>query len=59
MMEADVTAVCGIKGRHDQQRTATRYGHEAGSVCLWAPGAGGAAQDARDRWLRRTTGGDL
>ena len=34
MMEADVTAVCGIKGRHDQQRTATRHGHEAGSVCL-------------------------
>jgi putative transposase len=30
MMEADVTAACGIKGRHDLQRTATRHGHEAG-----------------------------
>ena len=34
MMEADVTAVCGPKGRHDPARTATRHGHEAGSVSL-------------------------
>jgi putative transposase len=34
MMEADVTAVCGPKGRHDPQRTATRHGHGAGSVIL-------------------------
>ena len=34
MMEADVTAVCGIKGRHDPERPATRHGHEAGSVSL-------------------------
>ncbi|MCA1707628.1 MAG: transposase, partial [Actinobacteria bacterium] len=34
MMEADVTAACGIKGRHDPQHTATRHGHEAGSVSL-------------------------
>jgi putative transposase len=34
MMEADVTAACGVKGRHDRQRTATRHGHEAGSVSL-------------------------
>jgi putative transposase len=34
MMEADVTAACGVKGRHDPARTATRYGHEAGSVSL-------------------------
>ena len=34
MMEADVTAVCGPKGRHDPQRTATRHGHGAGSVAL-------------------------
>ena len=33
-MEADVTAVCGPKGRHDPARTATRHGHEAGSVSL-------------------------
>jgi transposase-like protein len=34
MMEADVTAQCGVKGRHDPARTATRHGHEAGSVSL-------------------------
>jgi transposase-like protein len=34
MMEADVTAACGPKGRHDLARTATRHGHEAGSVSL-------------------------
>jgi putative transposase len=34
MMEADVTAACGVKGRHDPARTATRHGHEAGSVSL-------------------------
>jgi hypothetical protein len=25
MMEADVTAVCGPKGRHDSERSATRW----------------------------------
>src|SRR3954451_13563334 len=34
IMEADVTAACGPKGRHDPQRTATRHGHGAGSVTL-------------------------
>ena len=34
MMEADVTAACGPKGRHDPERTATRHGHGAGSVSL-------------------------
>jgi hypothetical protein len=34
MMEADVTAVCGPKGRHDAQRTANRHGHGDGSVTL-------------------------
>ena len=34
MMEADVTAQCGIKGRHDSMRTATWHGHGAGSVSL-------------------------
>ena len=34
MMEADVTAVCGSKGRHDPGRIATRHGHGAGSVSL-------------------------
>ena len=34
MMEADVTAACGPKGRHDPERRATRHGHGAGSVTL-------------------------
>src|SRR3954464_1667908 len=32
LMEDDVTAVCGPKGRHAPQRIATRHGHEDGSV---------------------------
>jgi len=36
IMEQDVTAVCGPKGRHDAERTATRHGHGAGSVTLGA-----------------------
>ncbi len=34
LMEADVTAVCGPRGKHDPDRTATRHGTEAGSVTL-------------------------
>jgi transposase-like protein len=34
MMEADVTAACGPKGRHNPERRATRHGHGAGSVTL-------------------------
>lgn len=34
LMEDDVTAVCGPKGRHDVDRTAVRHGHEAGSASL-------------------------
>lgn len=34
MMEADVIAAYGPKGRHDPARTATGHGHEAGSVSL-------------------------
>jgi putative transposase len=34
IMEADVTAGCGPKGRHDAERTAVRHGHGAGSVTL-------------------------
>jgi len=34
MMAADVEAVCGPKGKHDPDRTATRHGSEAGSVTL-------------------------
>jgi putative transposase len=34
MMEDDVAAACGPRGKHDPQRTATRHGHERGSVPL-------------------------
>ena len=33
-MEADVSAVCGPRGKHDPDRTATRHGTERGSVTL-------------------------
>jgi putative transposase len=34
LMEADVTAACGPRGRHDPDRAATRHGTERGSVTL-------------------------
>jgi len=34
LMEADVTAACGPRGKHDPDRSATRHGSEAGSVTL-------------------------
>jgi transposase-like protein len=34
LMEKDVTAQCGVKGRHHPTRCATRHGHGAGSVTL-------------------------
>ncbi len=34
MMNADVAAVCGPKGKHDANRRAVRHGTEAGSVTL-------------------------
>ena len=34
LMEADVTAACGPRGKHDPDRTATRHGREAGSVTV-------------------------
>jgi len=34
LMEADVTAVCGPRGRHDPARSAVRHEREAGSVTL-------------------------
>jgi putative transposase len=34
LMEADVTALAGPKGKHDPERTAVRHGHERGSVAL-------------------------
>ena len=34
LMEADVAAVCGPRGRHDPERAAVRHGTERGSVTL-------------------------
>ncbi len=34
LMEDDVTAVCGPKGRHDPDRVAARHGHQPGSATL-------------------------
>jgi len=34
MMEADVAALAGVKGKHDSDRVAVRHGHERGSVTL-------------------------
>ncbi|MHB1010541.1 MAG: IS256 family transposase [Propionibacteriaceae bacterium] len=34
LMQADVSAVCGPKGKHDPDRMASRHGTEAGSVSL-------------------------
>jgi putative transposase len=34
IMEEDVTAVCGPKGRHNAERIGMRHGHERGSVSL-------------------------
>ena len=51
MMEADVTAACGPKGRHDTDRSATRHGHGAGSVSL-----GGRRVPVRRPRMRATDG---
>jgi putative transposase len=34
LMEEEVTAVVGLKGKHDPDRSAVRHGHEAGEVKL-------------------------
>jgi hypothetical protein len=34
LMEADVAAACGPRGKHDPDRVATRHGTESGSVTL-------------------------
>jgi transposase-like protein len=34
MMDAEVSAACGPRGRHDGERTAVRHGRERGSVTL-------------------------
>src|ERR1019366_7007347 len=51
LMEADVAAVCGPRGRHDPERTAVRHGSERGSVTL------GGRRVGVDRPRMRATGG--
>ena len=59
-MDADVSALCGPKGKHDPDRIAVRHGREQGSVTLgWAPGAGAAPAGARRRRLGRGAGAVL
>ena len=50
IMEADVTAVCGPKGRHNAERRAVRHGHGVGSVTL-----GGRRIAVSDRGCARST----
>ena len=70
LMEADVTALAGPRGRHDPGRVSVRHGTEAGSVtlggrrvgvhrplvpsCAWACGSG--AWTSPDRPSRSWTG---
>ena len=58
MMNADVEAVCGPKGRHDPGRCcgAARYRRRVGHAGRQA-GAGDAAAGARRRWDRGAAGG--
>jgi putative transposase len=51
MMDADVTAAAGPKGRHDPARTAVRHGREDGSVTL-----GGRRVPVRRPRMRTTDG---
>jgi putative transposase len=52
LMEADVAAVCGPRGRHDPGRTAVRHGSERGSVTL-----GGRRTSVTRPRMRATSGG--
>jgi putative transposase len=51
LMEADVTAACGPRGKHDPDRTATRHGVGRGSVTL-----GGRRVPITRPRVRATTG---
>ena len=54
LMEEDVTAVCGPKGRHDPDRRAVRHGQGAGSVSL-----GGRRVPVTRPRMRAIDGGEL
>ena len=51
ILEEDVTAKCGPKGRHDAERVAVRHGHGAGSVSL-----GGRRVPVARPWMRAVDG---
>ena len=55
ILDAEVTALAGPKGRHDPQRSAVRHGSDDGLVTLGgdrcpSPGPGCAPRIARPRW---------
>ena len=54
LMEADVAAVCGPRGKHDPERTAVRHGRERGSVTL-----GGRRIGVERPRMRATGGGEV
>ena len=54
LMEADVAAACGPRGKHDPQRTAVRHGRERGSVTL-----GGRRVGVERPRMRATGGGEV
>ncbi len=51
MMESDVSAACGPKGKHDPDRAASRHGSERGSVTL-----GGRRVPVTRLWVRAVDG---
>jgi hypothetical protein len=51
LMEADMAAVCGLKGKHNPAREAVRHGSEAGPVTL-----GGRRVPVRRPRIRTTDG---
>ncbi len=54
LMEADVAAACGPRGKHDPERTAVRHGRERGSVTL-----GGRRLGVERPRMRATDGGEV
>ena len=54
LMEADVAAACGPRGKHDPERTAVRHGSERGSVTL-----GGRRVEVQRPRMRATCGGEV
>jgi hypothetical protein len=60
LMEAEVAEVVGVKGKHNPERSASRHGHEDGSMTLgWPACAGQSAADALSRRGARAGTGEL